>query len=75
MPKQARTFVVTLDMRQRIREEVARIMHGQRPGVRGLRIPPYLGGDGVPAWHRARSTEILLNRVDPGIDRAPKDEE
>ena len=68
-------FVVTFAMRARIRKEVENIKRGQRKYTRGLRIPAYLGGDGVPPGHRPRSPEALLNRVDPGVNHEPEDED
>ena len=67
-------FVVTFDMRARIRKEVANIKRGQRKTVRGLRIPAYLGGDGVRPGKQPHSVQTLLNRVDPGVDHPPEDE-
>lgn len=58
-------FLVTEQMRLRLRKEVKRIMAGERKGVRGLHIPAYLGGDGVKLGHNPRGTETLLNPVDP----------
>jgi hypothetical protein len=66
-------FTVTDPVRLAIRREVLQIKAGQRPGVRALRIPAYLGGDFVPLGKKPHSTETLLNPVDPLPDRVKED--
>lgn len=58
-------FIVTEQMRLRLRKEVQDIMKGERLGVRGLDLPAYLGGDGVPLGKQLRAVQSLLNPIDP----------
>jgi hypothetical protein len=58
-------FTVTKQMRQELRKQVGDIMRGERKLARPLRIPTYLGGDFVRPGKNPRSTEALLNPVDP----------
>jgi hypothetical protein len=59
-------FVVTDKMRAEVREAVRQAMAGERPGVRGLGIPTYLGGDFKKRLGaNPRSVQERLNPIDP----------
>jgi hypothetical protein len=57
-------FIATEEIKQRLRDEVKSIMKGARV-ARNLRLPAYLGGDGVPLGKQLRSVQALLNPIDP----------
>jgi len=59
-------FKVENWMREQIRKDVKSIMHGASPGVRGLGMPAYLGGEfRKKLGANPHSVEELLNPVDP----------